>query len=145
MRGQAAVFERGIRPALAWASLLILAAAEISRLPLGALPQRLAGARHLPATHNTTRVNQAAVWFDPAYAPFLEAVRQHTPASATVVLVAPEKMELYLYTAVYVLAPRRVVGEADVGSASYIAIYGPAPRSGLADGKAIPGGMLATR
>jgi hypothetical protein len=130
---------------LAWSSLLVLAISQASTFPFRTVPHRLANARQLFAAHRASRIDPTAYWFDPEYARFLEAVRQRTPETATVALIAPKKLELYIYTAAYALAPRRVVGEAEEGSASFVAIYGAAQRPGPLDGKAIPGGTLARR
>jgi hypothetical protein len=62
-------------------------------------------------------------WFDPAYAAFLEAVRERTPPDATIVIIAPTYPDVYAYEAAYQLAPRRVVAPGREGEASFVAAY----------------------
>ena len=83
-------------------------------------------------------------WFDPQYAAFIEAVREHTPKESTVALIAPKTVDLYVYCAAYELAPRRIVGGEDMERARYVATYGPM-RLGLPAGESIPGGRLISR
>lgn len=85
-------------------------------------------------------------WFDPAYASFLEGVRAHTPADATIVLIAPSYPDVYVYQAAYRLSPRRVVGPDREGEASWVAAYRYKYRD-VGDPKvvAVPGGALFRR
>jgi len=62
-------------------------------------------------------------WFDPAYAPFLEAVRARTPRDATIVVIAPPYPDVYTYEAAYQLAPRRVVPPDRESEATFVAAY----------------------
>ena len=137
-------FERSLRSSLALTSLLAFAAVMVWRLPFGELPQRMANTKRLLAKHETVHVDATPFWFDPHYATFIEAVRQHTPKESTVALIAPETVDLYVYCAAYELAPRRIVGGEEVERARYVAIYGPT-RLGLPVGESIPGGRLISR
>jgi len=85
-------------------------------------------------------------WFDPAYAAFLEAVRQHTPPDATIVLIVPPRPDVYVYEAAYQLAPRRVVAPGREGEASFVAAYRYQYRDVKnPDSIALPGGALFRR
>lgn len=85
-------------------------------------------------------------WFDPAYAAFLEGVRQRTPPDATIVVIAPEYPDVYAYEAAYQLAPRRVVQPGREGEASFVATYRYQYRNVLnPDVMQIPHGALFRR
>lgn len=85
-------------------------------------------------------------WFDPAYAPFLEGVRLRTPRDATIVVIAPEYPDVYMYEAAYQLAPRRVVRPGREGEASFVAAYRYQYRDVLnPDVIALPNGALFRR
>ena len=82
-------------------------------------------------------------WFDPAYAPFLEAVRRRTPRDATIVLLVPPRPDVYVYEAAYQLAPRRVVAPGREKEASFVAAYRYQYRdAGNPDVVAVPNGAL---
>ncbi len=83
--------------------------------------------------------------FDSRYREFLEAVEKATPQTATVAVIAPETSDLYLFTAAYRLAPRRVVGEELSADAQFLAVYrrGQAPPA-PPGATALPGGFLST-
>jgi hypothetical protein len=85
-------------------------------------------------------------WFDPAYAAFLEGVRQRTPRDATIVVIAPEYPDVYVYEAAYHLAPRRVVQPGREGEASFVAAYRYQYRNVLnPDVMQVPNGALFRR
>jgi hypothetical protein len=111
------------RRGLAAALLLVLAvamAATVSPLELARrwklLARSVAGEKLAPGKGTGFR-------FDPGFAAFLEDVRQRTPPDATVVVIAPEYPDVYLYEAAYQLAPRRVVQPGRESEASFVAAY----------------------
>jgi hypothetical protein len=125
--------------------LVAFAAMMVWRFPFRELPQRMANARRLLAAHETVHVDATPFWFDPNYAAFIEAVREHTPKESTVALIAPKTVDLYVYCAAYELAPRRIVGEEEAGHARHVAVYGRASLPDLPVGEPIPGGTLISR
>lgn len=132
----------GWRGALARALLLVLAWAELPASALREAPVRVARAASLPEEPAARR---AAFWFDPGYSAFVEAVRQATPESATICLVAPRTTDLYVYRAAYGLVPRRVVGPEQWASSDYVAVYHAAASLPVPSGRSIPGGTLLRR
>jgi hypothetical protein len=145
MKRHGPVLNLGPRDAVAWIALLVFAALLVSRFPFREIPGRLGNARNLLLSHDTVRVDATPFWFDPHYAAFIEAVRERTPRDATVALIAPKTVDLYVYCAAYELAPRRIVGEEEAGHARHVAVYGRAPRPDLPAGESIPGGTLISR
>jgi hypothetical protein len=92
-----------------------LSPAEIARR--GRRLMRSLAGETVPATEKT------GFWFDPAYAAFLEAVRNHTPKDATIAIVVPPWPDVYVYQAAYQLAPRRVVERGRESEATFVAAY----------------------
>ena len=80
------------------------------------LARALRGAS-IPGTERTR------IWFDPAYAEFLEDLRRKVPPDATVAVLVPRTPDTYAYLAVYELAPRRVVDAGRSNEAGYVATY----------------------
>jgi len=133
-----------LRGVLAVLSLLVLAASLASTLSpqetrarLDRLSQAISGVRGW-------RSDRASFWFDPDYAAFLDEVKRRTPESSTVAILVPQAPDLYLYQAMYRLAPRRVVEERWKNEADFIATYRSEAARGPG-GAAITGGMLWTR
>jgi hypothetical protein len=145
MSQDAPVHRRDPRDAVARIALLIFAVLLVSRFPFREISGRLGNARSSLASHDTAQVDATPFWFDPQYAAFIEAVREHTPRESTVALIAPKTVDLYVYCAAYELAPRRVVGGEEAERARYVAIYGSETRPGLPAGDSIPGGRLISR
>jgi hypothetical protein len=81
-------------------------------------------------------------WFDRNYAVFLEEVRRRTPPASTVAVLAPPWPDVYVYQAVYRLAPRRVVDSRRVGEADFVAAY-RIDAAGAPGATAIPYGTLS--
>jgi len=82
--------------------------------------------------------------FDRDYSVFLEEVRRRTPEGATVAVLAPSWPDVYVYQAVYQLAPRRVVDARRAYEASFVAAYWI--DAAVAPGaEAIPHGTLSQR
>jgi hypothetical protein len=126
--------------------LVVLAASEVGRAPFSLPALRTLIARRSASVVAGVRGSSSpAYWFDPGYAEFVAAVRDHTPGSATVALLAPRTIDLYVYCAVYELIPRRVVDRDSVSVADFVAIYQQPTPPGLGTGTAIPGGMLFRR
>jgi len=75
------------------------------------------------AGHRAPPAEGTGFWFDRDYAVFLEEVRRRTPASATVAVLAPPWPDVYVYQAVYQLAPRRVVDSRRANEADFVAAY----------------------
>lgn len=80
-------------------------------------------------------------WFDRDYAAFLVAVRQATPPDATVAVAVPSSPPVYLYQAVFTLAPRPVVS-GKLLSEGYLASYRDESALSLPHSVRIPGGVL---
>ena len=135
----------GLRGALARALLLVLAAAQVASFPFRELPVWLSLFADSLSSSRKGPADDVTFWFDPGYAPFLRAVRRSTPEDATVALVAPKKLPLYLYRAAYELVPRRVVDESRTAEAQFVAVYREAAAPGLPPGSPIPGGTLVRR
>jgi hypothetical protein len=135
----------GLRSAFPRLLLTVLAVMFAASFPFRTLPQRLKRLPELLETRDPSRIEASGFWFDPAYAGFLEAVRESTPENATVALIAPTTIDLYVYEAAYGLVPRRVVGESDLAQADFVAVYGWPPPGGLPPGVVIPGGVLVRR
>ncbi len=136
----------GLRRFLPGTLLLVVAAALAASFRVQEFHQKLQALRRsagVPAS--LSRLLATGFAFDPGYAPFLEAVRRLTPENAAVAVVAPKTSELYVYQAVYTLAPRRVVGAGEARQAQYIALYGTENASGFPPGSPIPNGTLARR
>src|SRR5262245_13557007 len=137
-------FRERARPALTVLALLVLAVSLASSLePREALArfERLAGAL---SGHPGYRLGQMGFWFDPDYAGFLEDAEGRTPEHATVAVLVPRRPDLYLYQAVYQLAPRRVVEERWRNEADAVATFKTETARGPG-GVAIAGGELWTR
>ena len=81
-------------------------------------------------------------WFDRNYAVFLDEVRRRTPPASTVAVLAPPWPDVYVYQAVYRLAPRRVVDSRRVGEADFVAAY-RIDAAGAPGATAIPHGTLS--
>src|SRR5262245_43085002 len=145
MRADSRSLMRSPRAVASWLALLVFAAAMVSKFPFAELPQRIVNAGRLLASHQTVRVDATPFWFDPQYAAFIEAVRERTPRDATVALVVPKTIDLYVYCAAYELAPRKIVGEEEAEHARHVAVYGQTPRPDLPAGEPIPGGRLILR
>jgi len=112
-----------LRKALAAALLIVMAASMAATFA----PSEFAGrwnrlARSL-AGDRTSPAQGTGFWFDRDYAVFLEEVRRRTPASSTVAVLAPAWPDVYVYQAVYQLAPRRVVDLRRVNEANFVAAY----------------------
>jgi hypothetical protein len=82
---------------------------------------------------------------DPAFAEFLDGVRERTPPDATISLVLPAESKAYVSEAVSRLAPRRVfVGREN--EAKFVAAYRYQYRDGLSpDVMKVPNGALFRR
>jgi len=135
----------GLRGALARALLLVLAATQVASFPFRELPVWLSRFAHSHSLSGKGADDDVPFWFDPDYAPFLRAVRRSTPENATVALVTPTKLPLYLYRAAYELVPRRVVDASRTAEAQFVAVYGGAAAPDLPPGSPIPGGTLVRR
>ena len=86
----------------------------------------------------------AGFWFDQDYAAFLSDIRAKTPDTATVAVIVPPLPDVYLYQAIYRLAPRRVVETGRWNEASYVATYRTEAARGP-EGRPILGGTLWSR
>jgi hypothetical protein len=135
----------GLRSALPRLLLTVLATLFVANYPFRSLPQRLKRIPKLFETRDPSRIEAAGFWFDPDYARFLEAVRESTPQNATVAVIAPITIDLYVYEAAYGLVPRRVVDESQLTQANFVAVYGRPLPKGLPPGVLIPGGVLIRR
>ena len=115
-------------------SLLALAASLSSSLRPADAVERVRRLARALSNDPTYRPEAMSFWFDADYAAFLEDVRRRTPETATVAVLVPERPDVYLYQALYRLAPRRVVDGLHTGEADAVATY----RTELARG---PGGV----
>jgi hypothetical protein len=113
---------RGVAPAVL---LAVLAACEAASLRVPdfahrlALTAREARGERIPASERT------GFFFDPGFAEFLDEVARRTPRSATIAVLVPSIPDGYRYQAAYTLAPRRVVDEARISDADWLAVWGP--------------------
>jgi hypothetical protein len=130
------------RRALAAAGLAVFLLAEV--WPLRVSPRerwaKLSRTAPLPASERP--LLSTSFFFDPGYAPFLEAIRQATPPGATIALRAPRTHELYTYEASYLLAPRRLVSEERIEQAQFEAVYGEPSSRGGGTVLPVPNGIL---
>ena len=133
-----------LQSALAAALLFVVAAsmaATFSPSELGGrwnrLARSIAGERISPA-------QGSGFWFDRDYAVFLEEVRLRTPSSSTVAVLPPTWPDVYVYQAVYQLAPRRDVDSRRVAEADFIAAY-RIDAAGAPGATPIPHGTLSRR
>jgi len=131
----------GFRKSAVIVCVLTVAGFEISGMKLRELGPRF---RALPAfarmEPDAARAHGSGLAFDRRYGQFLEAIRLAVPATATVALDAPAG--LYVYSAAYVLAPRRVVPFSRLAEADFAAAYGTARPPGSPVAAAIPFGSL---
>jgi hypothetical protein len=130
---------------LAAACLLAFSLSAAARYEWRKLPQFITGSlRSRGQSADEARASGTGFWFDRDYPSFLEAVRRATPPDATIAVAVPETLDVYLYQAVFTLAPRRVVAFKDGASAGYTAYYKDAalPQSG---GTRIASGLLVRR
>jgi len=113
-----------LRAWLSAVSLAGLALCAIAASPWRELrPRARALAFSARSGPESARLSGSAFAFDRAYGEFLEAVRRRTPPNSTVAVAIPKEEEGYLYTAAYVLAPRRIVSEDRLGEADFAAGY----------------------
>ena len=100
---------------------------------LGVVLLVVAALRDLPAAEGyrrwrlllTAPVDQRRLvgfWFSPPYLAFLDAIASHTGIEETIAIGSPP-LPMYLYAAVYSLAPRRVVQASQAGDADAIATF----------------------
>lgn len=109
------------------------------------LPQFLAGSLSSGRqSADEARAKGTGFWFDRDYPAFLEAVRRATPPGATIAVAVPGTLDVYLYQAVFTLAPRRVVALQDGVSVGYAAYYKDAALS-QSGGIRIASGVLVRR
>jgi hypothetical protein len=137
---------RGGRSRVTFATLSLLVLAVC--LSLSFEPARtLARARRLAAALRGEALPErtaAGFWFDADYAEFLAAVKAGTPESATIAVLVPKQPDVYLYQAVYQLAPRRVVEAKWTDAAGFVATYRTEAARGPG-GSPIAGGTLWAR
>lgn len=103
--------------------LAVLAACEARSLHTADLSRR---ARLFAAAlegHEPPRSTTYGFSFDPAYGESLQAVARRTPRDGTIAVLVPARPDVYRYQAVYLLAPRRVVGLDEIGEAGWIASW----------------------
>jgi hypothetical protein len=130
---------RGVGAAL----LLVFAADAAKRYDWRNLPRFVRETiRRGSASSDTARLAGTGFWFDRDYAAFLDAVRRATPSDATVAVAVPPRPPVYLYQAVFTLAPRHVVALEDASSGSYVAYYRDESALSLPRSRRIPGGVL---
>jgi hypothetical protein len=133
-----------LRRVLAAALLLVVAASMAATFS----PSEFAGrwnrlARSI-AGDRTSPAQGTGFWFDRDYAVFLEEVRRRTPSSSTVAVLAPPWPDVYVYQAVYQLAPRRVVDVRRANEADFVAAY-RIHAAAAPDATPIPHGTLSRR
>jgi len=133
------------RRSLAAACLLAFALEAAARYEWRKLPQFVAGNLGLRGQSvDEARAKGTGFWFDRDYPAFLDAVRRATPPGATIAVAVPGTLDVYLYQAVFTLAPRRVVALEDGVSAGYAAYYKDAALS-QSGGIRIASGVLVRR
>lgn len=133
------------RGVLGRALLLIFAATQASTLSFRSLPVVVGRLPGLLSRRAAAELDPAAFWFDPGYGAFLTAVRRRIPEDATVALVVPRTIDLYVYCAAYELAPRRVVEEDALEGARFVAVYKREVPAGLSLHEEVTGGILLRR
>ncbi|MGH9399685.1 MAG: hypothetical protein ACRD00_04910 [Thermoanaerobaculia bacterium] len=133
------------RRRLAALCLTIFGVAGAARYDWRKLPRFLEGCLRGPRESTAqARASGTGFWFDRDYPAFLEALRKATPPDATIAVALPATPDVYLYQAVFTLAPRRVVALKDGASAGYVAYYRDAALS-QSQGLRIAGGVLVRR
>ncbi|MGH9441718.1 MAG: hypothetical protein ACRD16_05545 [Thermoanaerobaculia bacterium] len=81
--------------------------------------------------------------FDPEFGRFLEAVESAVPSRSSIAVSLPQTTRLYLYTAHYALAPRRVLEAREGVSADFLAVYDPLAPQAASGAWRVPGGTLS--
>lgn len=126
--------------ALGLALLVVLEAASLRRDELGRRLRALCTLSRLPP--GEAILHGTAFGFDRRYGPFLEGVRRATPPGATVAVGGIAPTPGYLYTAAYLLAPRRVLTSGDLSGADFVAVFADGPAPGAPVSASIPDGSL---
>ena len=135
-----------MRRLVATVALLVLAVSLARSLEPGQLLLRTHRLARALAGEPTAPPGAAGFWFDPDYAAFLADVKAATPETATVAVLVPKAPDVYLYQALYQLAPRRVVEARWMDEAGFVATYRTDTARGPMDGaRPITHGQLWAR
>jgi hypothetical protein len=101
--------------------------AGLARFPLPTFLRHLRGFAELNAlSREKRRIAGTGFLFDRTYGEFLLALSKVLPPEKTLCLAVPGSNESYVYEAVYMLAPRRVIVNAPSNDCDYVAVF-PAP------------------
>ena len=111
-----------LRKAAAIAGAVCLVVALVRNLPVAEGIRRW----QLLSSAPMSQRRLAGFWFEPAYLAFLDGVASNTHPEDRIAIDTPQ-LPMYLYAAVYALAPRRVVRIDRDADANVIAAFAAGP------------------